>query len=78
MGLRAGPERPSYSLGLRYGGGAKVKVEQRERGPEGARRPRMKSAAEAQTWAKTTQPRTEGEGRLGKHEAELRAGLGRS
>lgn len=38
----------------------------------------MKSAAEAQTWAKTTQPRAEGGGRLGKHEAELRAGLGRS
>lgn len=39
----------------------------------------MKSAAEAQTWAKTSQPRAAGgEGRLGKHEAELRAGLGRS
>ena len=38
----------------------------------------MKSAAEGNTWAKTAQPRAEGEGRLGKHEAELRARLGRS
>ena len=38
----------------------------------------MKSAAEAQIGTKTTQPRAEGGGRLGKHEAELRAGLGRS
>lgn len=38
----------------------------------------MKSAVEVLTWAKTTQPRAGGGEGLGKHEAELRAELGRS
>lgn len=32
--------------------------------------------AEAQTWAKTTQPRAEGEGRLGKHESGVKGWTG--